>query len=73
MNNSEKAKYIIKSNNYLSLSTCNNNIPWIAPVAYIYDEEYNFYFVSPIESLHSKYIENNKEVAVSIFDSQQEL
>lgn len=47
--------------------------PWIAPVFYTYDDELNLYFLSSPETLHSKQIAKNKEVAVAIANSQQQL
>lgn len=67
---SEKAKQIIYSNNYLSLATSDKQgKPWIAPLYYAYDKDFNFYFISASESLHMKHIQENENVAATIFDS----
>jgi uncharacterized protein YhbP (UPF0306 family) len=72
MNKTELAKGLIKKNRYLTLSTTDGKIPWIAPLYYVADGKWNFYFVSPLESLHAKHILANPEVAFAIFDSTQE-
>ncbi len=47
--------------------------PWIAAVFYTFDGDLNLYFLSSPETLHSKHIIKNKEVAVAIADSKQQL
>jgi uncharacterized protein YhbP (UPF0306 family) len=44
---------------------------WISPVAYAFDEKFNFYFASLPDSLHIKNISKNKKVAFAIFNSHQ--
>lgn len=68
--NVKVARQIIKDNLYMVLSTCENNTPWIAPVFFAADEDYNFYFISGKETLHSLQIEKNPNVAVVVFDSR---
>lgn len=41
--------------------------PWISPVFYMYDDEFNLYWVSNKSALHSINIRNNPRVAISIF------
>lgn len=71
MTPNEKAKSIIDTNLYLSLATSLNNETWISPLWYATDENYNFYFVSEYESKHAKFIKENPNVAVSIFNSTE--
>ena len=66
----EIAKGIIKSNVYLTLGTADKD-PWVAPVFYAVDNKYNFYYISQMDSLHTKHILNNPTVAFAIFDSHQ--
>ena len=47
------AKDIIKNNIYLTLGTADAN-PWVAPLFYCVNENYNFYFISQLDSLHTK-------------------
>lgn len=68
----DKAESIIKHNMYLSLSTCDmERKPWVATVFYAHDKEYNFYFLSAVDSRHAKNILENPNVAFSIFNSGQ--
>jgi len=61
---------IIKNNIYLTLATADSR-PWAAALYYRTDNKLNFYFVSPINSLHSKHVRKNPIVAFTIFDSHQ--
>lgn len=71
-NLNELARGIIKSNQYCTLATVDGEgNPWISPVAYVYDEKWNLYFVSMPASKHGKNISAKDNIAVSIFDSQQ--
>lgn len=66
------AKDIIKNNKYLTLGTSAKESPWVAPLYYCVDENYNFYFVSQLTSLHTKHVLENPKVAFAIFDSHAE-
>ena len=65
------AKDIIKNNIYLTLGTADGD-PWVAPLFYCVTEKYNFYFISQLDSLHTKQMLKNPKVAFSIFDSHAE-
>ena len=65
------AKDIIKSNIYLTLGTADSN-PWVAPLFYCVTANYNFYFISQLDSLHTKHMIKNPRVAFAIFDSHVE-
>ena len=65
----KKAKYMIESIWYITLASCDNNIPWNSPVYTAYDNEYNFYFASWLENKHSKNIVNNENTFGVIYDS----
>lgn len=70
----EKALRIIDDNDYMVISTCDlDNTPWSAAVFYAYDDKYNFYFISAIDSLHAKHIKKNPKVSFIIFDSLQQI
>ena len=64
-------KDIIKNNRYLTLSTSDENKPWIAPLEYISDDELNLYFFSLENSVHVRHLQKNKSVAVAIFETNQ--
>jgi len=67
----KKAIDIINTNIYLSLSTTDGSIPWIAPLAYCVDKSFNFYFISQMDSVHITNILKQPKVAFAIFDSHQ--
>lgn len=70
MNNSDKAKKMIRENLYMTISvSTNKGTPWIANIYYVCDSKFNFYWYSPKNSVHSEYIRKNARVAIAIFDS----
>lgn len=71
MTNEEKARKIIDENYYLTLATCLENDPWIAPLWYAVDEELVFYFISEHSSIHASHVKQNPNVAFSIYNSQE--
>ncbi len=44
---------------------------WASPVAYVYDDSYNLYWVSVPKSKHQRNINYNPKVSLAIFDSHQ--
>lgn len=62
------AKEIINNNIYLTLAT-SDKLPWAAPLYYCKDDDFNFYFISQMQSVHIKHLLKNPEVAIAIFDS----
>jgi nitroimidazol reductase NimA-like FMN-containing flavoprotein (pyridoxamine 5'-phosphate oxidase superfamily) len=73
MNSVEKAKYVIENNNFMVISTADNSgKPWISPVGFVYDDNYNLYWVSYKEALHSKNINTRPEIAIVIFGQMPE-
>ncbi len=69
--NQKIARKIIADNLYLSLATVGMGQPWIAPLYYAADENFNLYFVSEKTSRHAQHITRSPQVAVSIFNSQE--
>lgn len=68
----DKAMRIIASNMYMVLATSNKKTkPWANVVLFVFDGKKNFYFISAIDSLHAKNIDENPWVAFTIFDSAQ--
>ena len=66
----EKAKKIIAENIYMVIATSSKESkPWISPVFFVYDLDYNFYWVSNKDALHSNLVRNNSQVAIVIFNS----
>jgi nitroimidazol reductase NimA-like FMN-containing flavoprotein (pyridoxamine 5'-phosphate oxidase superfamily) len=67
----KRGKEIIAQNLYITIATVDeNNNPWISPLFFAFDENFNFYWNSPADSKHSSYLKKNKNVAIAIFDSQ---
>lgn len=65
------AQDIVLSNVYLTLATTNGVKPWSSTVFYCVDENYNFYFISKLESKHIQNITKQPSVSFSIFNSHQ--
>jgi len=66
----KKVDKILQENLYMTISVASKNgDPWIANLFYVYDKDYNFYWYSPKDSLHSQKIKENPTVALAIFDS----
>ena len=66
----QKARQIISENIYMTIaSSSKDGKPWISPVFYAYDENYNLFWVSNKDSLHSNLIRKNPQVAIVIFNS----
>ncbi len=71
MNLKSLAQKMIKDNVYMTIATATKSgKPWISPVFFAYDSKYNFFWGSAKNSLHSRLIEKNGNVAVVIFNSK---
>lgn len=72
LNLTQLAREIIESNQYMTVGTVDSDGgPWVSPVVYAYDGEWNFYFVSIPDSKHCINIKRNNKMALAIFDSRQ--
>lgn len=67
----KKAVHILKSNIYFTLATTDGNVPWATPLFYCLDEDFNFYFISQMESLHTINVMKQSNVSFAVFDSHQ--
>lgn len=66
MTNKQVLLQFLQSQKLLVLATIDeNNKPWITNVYFSINEEFEIFFVSPLDAKHSKHIENNSEVAFS--------
>ncbi|HMS50634.1 MAG TPA: pyridoxamine 5'-phosphate oxidase family protein [Candidatus Saccharibacteria bacterium] len=66
----EKGKKILEQIRYATISTVDENgAPWAAPVWYVFDDNFDIYWWSPLETQHSKNISANPNIYVTIFDS----
>jgi uncharacterized protein YhbP (UPF0306 family) len=67
----EKAKRLIHETRVMTLSVCRDDIPWSAPVYFVF-HDFGFYFFSNENSRHVKDAEGMRPVSASIFqDSDQ--
>ncbi len=70
----KKALDIIKNAKYMALATSDlKSKPWIAPLRFGCDKEYNFYFISTEGRLHVRHIYENPNVAIAIVDPEQDM
>ena len=67
---SPEVQSIVKRVRYATISTVDESgSPWAAPVWYVYDNQNNIYWWSPVDSQHSRNIMLNDRVYITIFDS----
>ncbi len=64
-------KYL-KTQKLMSLATRGKDM-WSASVYYLFDENFNLYFLSPPNSIHCRNISKNSQVSLSIADSGQKV
>ena len=58
---------ILQENLYMTISVASKDgDPWIANLYYVYDKNYNFYWYSPKNSLHSQRIKENPTVVLAM-------
>jgi len=68
------AKEIIEQNQYMTMGTSGDGKnPWVSPVVYAYDGDWNFYFISIPDSRHCLNMRTDRNIALAIFDSRQKL
>jgi nitroimidazol reductase NimA-like FMN-containing flavoprotein (pyridoxamine 5'-phosphate oxidase superfamily) len=66
----ERAKEILAEILYITIATVDaDGCPWNAPVYAAYDEEFNYYWASGTQSVHSRNIRLNPDVFLVIYDS----
>ena len=62
---------ILENNELLTLSTVNLNSPHVCSAYYVFDEDFNLYIWTEMDTTHSKNVEKNGNVAVNIADTGQ--
>lgn len=66
----DKGKNILEKIRYATVSTVDETgAPWAAPVWYVFDDNLDIYWWSPTEAQHSKNINTNPNIYVTVFDS----
>jgi uncharacterized protein YhbP (UPF0306 family) len=64
----EKVKFVIDNNIHMIIATADDRgKPWISPVFFVHDEQYNLYWVSYKDALHSRNVRVKAQVAIVIF------
>ncbi len=61
----------LSATNYFCIATVDKKGVWSNPVYFAWDNRYNFYFISQMESRHMQNIANNSRVSVSIYITEQ--
>lgn len=65
-----KAQSILDRINYVTLATVSNDgQPWNSPVYCAYDQDYNVYWGSHVDSQHSQNIRANGKAFIVVYDS----
>lgn len=73
MSLNQRARDIINHNEYLTLATIDEDgKPWTCILAYSFDTDYSFYFVSLPTANHSKHLVQNPTISFTVFDSHQD-
>lgn len=68
----DKAKKTINDCFYLNIASITKaGSPWNTPVYYTFDKNYNFYWISAQNSIHSQNIRSNSEVFITIYPSEE--
>lgn len=66
MNLKQLIRDYLKTPRVMQLSTCANNHPWVCNVHYYSDDDFNIYWISTPERRHSKEIEQNPNVSITV-------
>lgn len=61
-------KQFLKDSNILSLATCKDGQPWACNAFYVSDEDMNLYFISHNTTRHVAELQDNSNVAITIYD-----
>jgi nitroimidazol reductase NimA-like FMN-containing flavoprotein (pyridoxamine 5'-phosphate oxidase superfamily) len=66
----ERAKRLIDESTNMVLTTADSEgVPWVSPVFYVADDDYDLYWTSDPEARHSANLRVNPRVAIVIFDT----
>jgi len=73
MKSSEKREILdfLESRKLMSVGTY-YKLPWAAPVYFLFDDDFNLFFVSNPKTKHCKNIEKNPKVSITIANSEQD-
>lgn len=63
---------ILFESSFMTLATADGDgIPWASPVEFVCDEQLRFYWLSVMDTRHSRNVRDNPWAAFSIYDSTQ--
>jgi len=66
----QRANEILSTIRYATLATASqDNKPWNNPVAHMFDQDMNLYWVSDRQNRHSRNVRANESIAIVIYDS----
>jgi nitroimidazol reductase NimA-like FMN-containing flavoprotein (pyridoxamine 5'-phosphate oxidase superfamily) len=72
-NGVELVKHVIDRNTVMVIATTDDNgLPWISPVFFNYDTNYNFYWTSYRQTLHASYLRTRPKVALVIIGTAED-
>ena len=66
-----KVKEALDRTEFMAISTCGEDGSWTNPVAFAYGERLELFFISMMQSKHSKNILTNPNVSVAIFKTER--
>lgn len=61
----------LESTNYCCIATIDEKGVWANPVYFAYDEKFNLYFISQMNSRHMQNLNNNPRISVAIYKTEQ--
>ncbi len=72
--NFEWRKYLIEcleSTEYCSIGTVDEKGVWVNPVYFAYDEKFNLYFISQMNSRHMQNLKKDPRISIAIYKTEQ--
>ncbi len=66
-----RVKACLNSTEFAALSTHDKSAPWVNPVYFAWDAQFQFYFISEMNCRHMNNIAANNQAALAIYDSGQ--
>ena len=64
-------KECLESTEYCCIATVDPKGVWANPVYFAYDEKFNLYFISQMNSRHMQNLKNNPRISVAIYKTKQ--
>lgn len=67
----ERARALVDRNDHMTIATADlAGAPWVSPVFYVPDDDYDLYWMSAASARHSENIRANPRVAIVIFEEE---